>query len=457
MSDAAHPAAIPSGTVVQSMIDTGDVPGVCAFFDLLDTPDATLVLSRMSTERLARLLTLVGGERAARLLRLLPEPRRVEAVSTMPAPEAATVLRAMPSDARADLIGALGIDAAIAVLDELTQEEATEARALADYDNDVAGGLMVTEYLAYVSGQTVQDVVDDLEQHAQRYADFDIQYMYVTDRFGALIGVLRIRDLLLSDHTRTLRSVMITSPLSVRDDTTLPELVAFFEKHTFFGVPVVDARDRLVGVVKRGAVEGAVSQGNEKMYRLAQGIIGGEELRTMPLVVRSRRRLSWLSINMVLNMLAATVIAMNQETLEAVIALAVFLPIISDMAGCSGSQASAVSTRELLLGVTRPTEVWRAVMGEAWLGLINGAALGLLIGAAAWLWQGNAWLGLVIGGALTINTMVSVCIGGATPLLLKRMKIDPALASGPILTTLTDMSGFLIVLTMASVMLERIA
>jgi magnesium transporter len=185
----------------------------------------------------------------------------------------------------------------------------------------------------------------------------------------------------------------------------------------------------------------------------SQGIVGGEELRTMPILLRSRRRLSWLSVNILLNMVAASVIAFHQETLSAVIALAVFLPIISDMSGCSGNQAVAVSMRELSLGVVRPAEVTRVWLQEISVGLINGTVLGILIGLSAWLWKGSILLGIVVGAALTINTVVAVSLGGTVPLILKRFGVDPALASGPILTTVTDMVGFFLALTFASMML----
>ncbi|NSW95562.1 MAG: magnesium transporter, partial [Bacteroidales bacterium] len=142
---------------------------------------------------------------------------------------------------------------------------------------------------------------------------------------------------------------------------------------------------------------------------------------------------------------------------SAVIALAVFLPIISDMSGCSGNQAVAVSMRELSLGIVRPGESLRVWFQEIQVGLINGLVLGILIGLAAFLWKGNIYLGLVVGGALAINTIVAVSIGGTVPLILKSIKVDPALASGPILTTITDMIGFFLALGFATVALGRLA
>ena len=177
----------------------------------------------------------------------------------------------------------------------------------------------------------------------------------------------------------------------------------------------------------------------------------------MPLLLRSRRRLSWLSINIVLNICAASIIAMHQDTLTAVIALAVFLPIISDMSGCSGNQAVAVSMREMTLGLVDSRELLRVLGKEATLGVINGLTLGALVAGVAWAWKGNPYLGLVVGIAMMANTIIAVSIGGTIPLILKRFNLDPALASGPILTTVTDMSGFMIVLGLASAMIDKLA
>jgi magnesium transporter len=131
----------------------------------------------------------------------------------------------------------------------------------------------------------------------------------------------------------------------------------------------------------------------------------------------------------------------------------VFLPIISDMSGCSGNQAVAVSMRELTLGFIKPGELWRVLGKEAAVGVINGIVLGLLLGLAGWAWQGNWVLGGVVAAALAINTLVAVCFGGSIPLILRGLGQDPALASGPILTTITDMSGFFLVLSLAGAVL----
>jgi magnesium transporter len=179
-------------------------------------------------------------------------------------------------------------------------------------------------------------------------------------------------------------------------------------------------------------------------------------MRTMPVWSRAGRRLAFLTPNIVLNLISVSVIAFFQPTLERVVALAIFLPILSDMSGCSGNQAIAVSMRELALGLVKPNEIARTLKKEISVGLLNGLALGALLGTIAWFMRGHefAAIGLVIGCALAANSIIAVAIGGTVPLILKSFKLDPAMASGPILTTITDLCGFFFALGLATLVLH---
>jgi magnesium transporter len=335
----------------------------------------------------------------------------------------------------------------------LPERETDHVKALARYDSDVAGGLMATEILSYAESTTVGEVVDDLRRNSDVYARFNIQYIYVTRNQELLVGVLRIRDLLLSHAETSLGQLVLQEPVTVDHQTPLEDLRDLFDRFRYLGLPVV-ADGKLVGVIRRASVEEAIAEKNARQFRLVQGIIGGEEVRTMPVVVRSGRRLAFLSANIVLNVVAASVIVYFEDTLASLIALAAFLPIISDMSGCSGNQAVAVSMRELALGLVRPKEVLRVLGKELSVGLFNGAALGLLLGIVAWVWRGNPILGIVVGLALALNTIVAVSMGGVVPLVLKGFGVDPALASGPILTTVTDICGFFLALGFAALALS---
>ena len=442
--------------VLGGLIEGADADAVEEFIDALSPTETALVVSRLDEAKRTALLSLLSAEEAAEMLIDLPDEQAVDLIEEMPVEEAAAIVNLMPADEQADLLADLRPADAEAVLEAMPPAEAEIAREIMQYPSCTAGGLMSKEYLSYRETASVGEVVDDLKQNRDRYSDYEVQYVYIVNSNGELVGVLPLRNLLLAERETPIAELMILHSVRVYDDTSLDELAQLYEQHAYLGIPVVDACNQLVGVVRRSAVVEAERRREKNIFLEINGIIGGEELRAMPLKQRSFRRLAWLAPNIVLNILAASVIAMYQDTLEAVIALAVFLPIISDMSGCSGNQAVAVSIRELALGLIKPNEYLRVFLKEVGLGLGNGLVLGAALGSVAILWKGNLYLGLVVGGALALNTLLSVLLGGCVPLLLRRVGVDPALASGPILTTVTDMCGFFLVLSLASVTLPLI-
>lgn len=440
---------------LKQKIEENNLAEVKQLLESQDPSELVGAIGHLSEDERVKLLTLLPPEDAAELIEDIPWVQALRSIKGIDAIDAAAILSEMTSDDQADFLLEMKEEDAEAIMDNMEDAEAENLRNLIQYDSDTAGGLMVTEFLAFEGVETVVRVVDDLRENAEKYRKFHLQYIYMVEqgRFG---GVVSMRDLLISKPKTTIKDIAITGALVVRDDMPLDELIRFFDQNDYYGVPVIDANDELKGVVLREDIREAQNEQTTNDHLETQGIVGGEELRTMPILLRARRRLSWLSVNILLNIAAASIIAIYQDTLSAVIALAVFLPIISDMSGCSGNQAVAVSLRELSLGVIRPFEMARVWVQEVSVGLINGTVLGLLIGLAAYLWQGNAYLGLVVGGALMINTVVAVSLGGVIPLFLKRMNVDPALASGPILTTVTDMFGFFLALTFAGAMLSHL-
>lgn len=437
-------------------VASGDSRQLLEFLNSMNPMDTALAISRLRIEDQGRLFSMLHPVDAAEVIEDITDTQAADLIEELLPEQAAAILGELDSDHVADLLGELDDEDAQAIIGEMEPEEAKEARQFLEYPPDTAGGLMISEYLDYRVDQKIHDVHADLQANRQEYVDYNVQYLYVTDPDGGLSGVLRMHDLLFVNHSSELQRVMISHPLQVSVHATLEDLRNFFEEHDLFGVPVVDDDGRLVGVVLPEAVEEALRKHTVRQFLGVSGIVGGEEFRSMPLLNRSGRRLSWLSLNICLNILAASVIAYYQDTLAAVIALAVFLPMVSDMSGCSGNQAVAVSMRELSLGLVRPNELLRVLAKEAGVGLINGIVLGVLLGGAAWLWKGNPFLGLVVGGALALNTFVAVSFGGLIPLALKRLKLDPALVSSPLLTTVTDMCGFFFVLSFASLLLGRL-
>ncbi len=438
-------------TQLQQALAERDGAELAQLLDPLPLSDALRELLNLPVEQRSAALSLLPPELAAELVEEAPNAMAVDLVERMESEQAAEVIEELDSDVQADVIGELEDADAEAILTRMDPEDAADVRRLVEYEDDVAGGLMVAEAFTFSETDTVGRVLRRFANEEYDLERYRGQHPYVLDSNGAPIGVVSLRSLVSTRRSARLTDIMVP-PITVPANMPLEKLEDLFDEHPFLGLPVVEADGHLVGVVSRSAVDEALLERAESASLKRQGVFG-DELRSMPLPLRARRRLQWLSANIVLNVIAASVIAAYEQTLAAVIALAVFLPMVSDMSGCSGNQAVAVSMRELSLGLVRPIDAMRVWFKEVSVGVINGFVLGLLIGVVAWMWKGNPFLGLVIGGALGLNTVVAVSIGGILPLLLKRIGQDPAVASGPLLTTITDMAGFFLVLSLATAMM----
>ncbi len=447
-----------SWEAIAALVVERDPVKLSAFLDALSPADIARAVSRLEEDERADLLTLLNPEEAADIIDELPDAQGADILEDLAAGDAAKIIVELEADEQADLLGEIEDDEAEAILQEMTPQAAATARRLLAHDPATAGGLMTTHMLKYRDHLRVLDVMNDLRQHGMKYSDYGVQYVFVHDDDGRLTGVVRLRDLVLSSEVTPLSEIMIPDPLHVSTDTPLIELEQFFDRHDFIGVPVVNAAGLLVGIVDRGDVEEAHGENVEQTYLRASGIVGGEELRSMPFTNRASRRLSWLSVTVLLNVMAALVIAMYEETLQAWIAIAVFLPVVSNMAGCSGNQALAVSIRELAMGIIEPRDYIQIVRKEAAVGVAVGISIGAILGGAGLIYslvsgdgERAVYLGLVVGAALATTTVIAVCLGGVIPLLMRRLGVDPAIGSGPMLTTISDMCGFFITLTLATI------
>ena len=443
--------------VIAELLESGKMLKLERYLESLKPAETARAVARLDDEKREQLFHALSPGEAAAVILDLPDAQAADVIGELEPESAAHIIELMPDDERADVLGDVSKHTASAILNRMSPEEAIEARQLMAYPDNTAGGLMTRDYLAYTGDWTAAKVIDDLRTHRERYAEYNVQYVYVQSVDGRLLGILQLRDLLLAPSDYRISDLMIREIVTVLAEDPLDNLIAIFHEQNYLGLPVVDRHGHLMGVIIRDSILKATGERDQRTFLKMSGILGGEELRSMPLHRRIGKRLSWLSLNVFLNIIAASVIALYQETISSAVVLAVFRPIISDMSGCSGNQAVAVSIRELSLGLVRPFELWRVFLKELMLGVVNGVILGGLLTLVAVLWKGNLYLGLVVGVALALNTALSTCLGGLVPLALRRMKMDPALASGPILTTVTDMCGFFFVLSFATVMLSRLA
>lgn len=342
---------------IRDAVDDKNAEKIAKLLAPLHHTEALRQLLELSTDERDFVLGLVPVELAAALIAEAPNEMAVGLVERLDPERAAEILEELGSDVQADVIGELDTDDAEAILSEMDAEDAADVRRLAAFDDDVAGGLMVAHVFKFLDTDTVGKVLRDLATGDEEFERYRGQHPYITDQSGVLCGVVSLRGLLTAKRSASLQSIMVPAQ-AVSVDTTLEQLEDLFNEHPFLGVPVVDGAGVLVGAVSRSAVAEAVLERTESESLKRQGVVG-DELRSMPTWLRSRRKLAWLSANIVLNMIAASVISAYEETLLAVIAIAVFLPMVSDMSGCSGNQAVGVTMRELSLGLVRPKDAFK--------------------------------------------------------------------------------------------------
>lgn len=396
------------------------------------------LLHELDDEAIRNVLLWLPPEQSAGLL-AEAEPR-----------DAARWVARLPSDERIDLLSLMDPERCELIQAHLPAEARAESARLLRYAPDSAGGLMETELLAHPSSATVRDVIRDIRSNQERYAALGVQYLYVVDEGRRLVGVAQLRDLLMSPEERPLDALVSRGPAFVRDTATTHELADLFDAHAYHGLPVLDENGVLLGAVSRADVIESEHHESEEQYRVSQGIVGGEELRSMPVLVRVRRRGVWLAVNLVLCLGGAAIIAARSDTIAKALVVAAVLPVVSAMSGNAAMQAAAVTIRELALGVIEPRAWRRVLLHELALAGLLALPLGLAVAVLSRLWGAPAGTGLAVGIAMAANTLFAVSVGAVCPLVLRRLNIDPALASGPISTTFADISGFALTLSLVS-------
>jgi len=434
---------------LSELLQSGDREALTAYLKALPTDELRRRMAQLSEEQQQDVIQMLRPEDAADLIDDLPDEQAADVLEDLPPRSAAAIIEELDSDDRADVLGEMEPEELGAILAAMPPEDAEETRQLLSYASNTAGGVMATEFIAYPRDITTDQVLTDLRRNREKYSYYNLQYFYVVDRNGILQGVLRLRDIVLSPVPRPVSEVMITHPTTVNVNVDLHTLQHMFEVHMYSALPVVSDTGRLLGIVFEKDVAEAIRKDANRTILKLVGIFGAEELRSMPVLSRVRGRLTWLFLILMLSFCGATVIHLFEGTLGRYIALAMFLPMVSGLSGCSGNQAVGLSLRELTLGVVHPADVFYVLFKELKVGLINGAALGLALGLISGFLRADHILGLIVGCSLMFGTLLAVCIGGTLPLILKRVGLDPAIGSSPILTTVTDAASFFFVLGLA--------
>ena len=434
---------------IRDALDRAALDEAIALIEKLRAPDQAEVFTELEPEDQAALLPRLDPDDSANILEHLEDEEAAEVAEHLDPDTLSRIVDEMEPDEAADLLGDLPKDQADRVLALL--EDPDEVRPLLIHPDETAGGRMTSDFLALRRRMTVQDAIEALRNWAPT-EDFSY-YLFVVDRENVLRGVVSLRKLITSDPKATLMSIMDTDVISAPAGADQEEAARLMTRYGLLSLPVVDQAGHLLGMITHDDLVDVIEEeASQDIYRL--GGVLDEERPLGPVRASVRRRLPWLYVNMLTAFLAAWVISQFRDTIERVAVLAAFQAIVAGQGGNAGTQALTVMVRGIALGEIELRDVWRALLKEVSVGLINGLAVGAAVGLIASALQGKPVLGLIIGLAMVGNMLAASLAGALVPVILKRLGIDPALASGVIVTTVTDMTGFALFLGLATLFIQ---
>ncbi|RJX38929.1 magnesium transporter [Paenibacillus pinisoli] len=437
--------------LVQNAIKEGDRTKVQEVAEELQPYDMAVVYDRLPEKYRAGFVIYMTIEQLTSMVGEMEQGQQVEVFALLGVERTAELMDRMDNDDLAVLLGGVSEERKKSFLDYMKKEEALAVQHLMAYAPETAGRIMTNRYVWIPSHYNVRDTVDKLKDFAEIAES--INYLYVVDEKKKLIGVVSYRDLILADIGDQITDIMYERVISVPADMDQEEVARQIERYNFLAIPVVEEDGVLVGIVTvDDIIDVVIREASEDIAKLSAS---GKSIDfDTKAHVAAYRRLPWLILLLLIGIISGTIISRFEETLDKVVALAFFMPMIAGMTGNTGTQSLAVvvrglTTKEVTSGVVRRL-VWRELM----VGLMIGGICGVLISVIAYIWQGSPILGLVVGGSLVMTLIIGTLAGTVIPLLLYKLKVDPAVASGPLITTLNDILSLLIYFGIATAFLE---
>ena len=361
------------------------------------------------------------------------------------------IMEAMSSDELTDLLGILDESQANKLLARMTEQDARKVRQLLSYEPDTAAGIMATEFICIKEDMTVEETLKYLQLNHE--ALHNVYNLYVIDSLDRLKGVVSLDDLVSSTFETTIRKIIQTNVESIPYDMDQEEVGHLFEKYGYLTMPVIDHIGRLLGIVTVDDVMQILRDENTEDIHKLGGVGEGEKLNgTLKESVKSR--LPWLLVNLVTAILASAIVGLFEGTIQQVVSLATFMPIVAGMGGNAGTQTLTVMVRGLALGDLDYKHTKKILFKEIAIGMITGVVIGCIIAILGYIWEGKILFGLVIGIAMILNMVVATVSGFTVPLVLRKMNVDPALASSVFVTTFTDVLGFFFFLGLATMFIH---
>lgn len=360
------------------------------------------------------------------------------------------ILDKMSKDEITDLINELDAVEKQEILNKIAQDDKKDIEQLLKFKPDSAGGIMTTEYISIGAGNTVENTLKYLQANADKDASY---YLYVVDSKNILKGVVSLRNIVSSSFETKIIDITNPNVKTVMYDEDQEIVAKKFQKYGFILMPVVDEKDHLLGVIEFDDIIDIIQEENTEDINLLGGVDSEERLDST--VKESfKSRIPWLIINLFTAVLAALVVSVFEGTIAKVVTLATVMPIVTGMGGNAGTQSLTIVVRGLSLGELTKDNAIKIMLKELTVGLFSGIVIGILVALGSMAFEGNPIFGLVTGLAMFMNMILANLAGYFIPVILEKMHIDPALASGVFVTTVTDVLGFFFFLGLATVFLS---
>jgi magnesium transporter len=433
---------------VQASIERGDGAGLRALVDELHESDTGDLIEALDADLRPRFVELLGREFDFTALTEVEDTVRGEILEDLPAKIVAEGVRDLDSDDAAHILEDLPQQEQAEILQQMPPPERSAVERILRYPEASAGRRMQTEFIAVPPSWTVGDAID----HMRETADLPERFfeLYVVDDGGKLLGAIGLDRLLRAKRPVSLADLIDHDRRRVRATEDQEAVARMFERYNLVAAPVVDDGERLVGVLTFDDIVDVIEEEAEEDIRALGGVTRDEELADSVWRI-ARGRFNWLLVNLATAFLASSVLGLFEGSLEKMVALAVLAPIVASQGGNATTQTMTVAVRALATRELTDANAWRVIVRELLVGLVNGLAFAVITGVAAWAWFRVPGLGIVIGLAMICNLLAAALGGILIPLGLNRLRVDPAVASSPFVTTVTDVVGFFAFLAIATV------
>ncbi len=436
--------------LILSAIEEGDTTRLNTLLAPLHPADIADFLEQISSAERRDFLHLWSGEIDGEILSEIDESIREEVIEALSPQVLADAVRELETDDVVDILEDLEEPQQAIILSALASADRIAVEQAMSYPEDSAGRLMQREVVVAPEHWTVGEAIEHL-RGAEWLPDQFYHVILVDPRMKPQ-SYVTLGRLLSSRREIKLRDIVEDSFRTVKATAEEADVAYIFNQYHLISCPVVDENDRLVGVITIDDAMNVLDEEHEEdMLRLAG--VGDESSISDRVMETTRQRLPWLSINLLTAMISSTVISQFEDTILHIVALAALMPIVASMGGNAGTQCLTVAVRALATRDLTNSNVWRVIRRETIVGLVNGLFFAVIMGSLSWFWFANPLLGLVIGMALMINLLVAGMTGILVPVLMDKAGVDPALASGTFVTTVTDVVGFFVFLSLAGIIL----